>query len=161
MKAGLDWTGGRGVDAIDAIRPEATGSRAACLLQTFSQARRATLHQAMAECNATEPTNSRRLPAQCRSSPRRPVRQADRHPHGSGQRAPLNNKILPLLTDEDPLGVDDLVTHTMLLDEAPRGYKLFQQKENRCVKLMLQPYGGQRANMIALQGLRPEAIRGS
>ncbi|WP_016933329.1 zinc-dependent alcohol dehydrogenase, partial [Rhodococcus sp. R1101] len=37
-------------------------------------------------------------------------------------------EILPLLTDEDPLGVDDFATHRLPLDDAPRAYEIFQKK---------------------------------
>ncbi|MFC9491743.1 alcohol dehydrogenase catalytic domain-containing protein, partial [Streptomyces hydrogenans] len=35
--------------------------------------------------------------------------------------------ILPLLTDGDPLGVDDFATHRVPLTEAPRAYEMFQK----------------------------------
>ena len=47
--------------------------------------------------------------------------------------------ILPLLTDADPLGTGDLATHTMPLAEAPRGYELFQKKQDGCIKILLPP----------------------
>ncbi|MCZ3387529.1 MAG: glutathione-dependent formaldehyde dehydrogenase [Actinomycetia bacterium] len=47
--------------------------------------------------------------------------------------------ILPLLTDEDPLGVDDLTTHQMSLEDAPNGYDMFQTKRDGCVKVVLKP----------------------
>jgi threonine dehydrogenase-like Zn-dependent dehydrogenase len=47
--------------------------------------------------------------------------------------------IVPLLQDGDPLGVDDLVTHEMALDDAPRAYAMFQAKEDGCVKVVLRP----------------------
>jgi threonine dehydrogenase-like Zn-dependent dehydrogenase len=47
--------------------------------------------------------------------------------------------ILPLLTDEDPLGVDDFATHQLPIDEAPRGYDLFQKKLDGTVKILLRP----------------------
>jgi threonine dehydrogenase-like Zn-dependent dehydrogenase len=48
--------------------------------------------------------------------------------------------ILPLLTgDDDPLGVDDLVTHRLPLDEAPRAYDMFKKKEDGCIKVVLKP----------------------
>ncbi|GIE92266.1 zinc-dependent alcohol dehydrogenase [Actinoplanes regularis] len=48
--------------------------------------------------------------------------------------------ILPLLTgDDDPLAVHDLVTHRMPLEDAPRAYELFNNKEDGCVKVVLQP----------------------
>ena len=48
--------------------------------------------------------------------------------------------VMPLLTgDDDPLGVDDLVTHRMPLEDAPRAYDLFKKKEDGCIKVVLQP----------------------
>lgn len=48
-------------------------------------------------------------------------------------------EILPLLTDEDPLGVDDFATHHLPLAEAPRAYELFQKKQDGAVKMVLRP----------------------
>ena len=47
--------------------------------------------------------------------------------------------ILPLLGDDDPLGVDGFATHVLPLDEAPHGYDLFQKKEDGAVKIILRP----------------------
>ena len=48
--------------------------------------------------------------------------------------------IMPLLTgDDDPLGVDDLVTHRLPLEEAPHGYEMFKQKDDGCIKVVLKP----------------------
>ncbi|GAB2568039.1 zinc-dependent alcohol dehydrogenase [Microlunatus antarcticus] len=47
--------------------------------------------------------------------------------------------ILPLLTDEDPLGVDTFATHHLSLEEAPHAYEIFQNKEEGCVKVVLNP----------------------
>ncbi|MFC4001375.1 zinc-dependent alcohol dehydrogenase [Prauserella oleivorans] len=48
--------------------------------------------------------------------------------------------ILPLLTgDGDPLGVGDLTTHRIPLDEAPHGYEIFQKKRDGAIKIVLQP----------------------
>lgn len=48
--------------------------------------------------------------------------------------------LLPLVEDpEDPLGVGDLVTHRLPLDEAPVGYDLFQRKHDGCIKVVLDP----------------------
>jgi len=49
------------------------------------------------------------------------------------------DEILPLLDDDDPLGVHDLVTHTLPLDDAPLAYELFQKKRDGAVKVLLQP----------------------
>ncbi|MFF3641107.1 alcohol dehydrogenase catalytic domain-containing protein [Streptomyces sp. NPDC002564] len=47
--------------------------------------------------------------------------------------------ILPLLTDEDPLGVDDFATHHMSLEDAPTAYQQFQDKEDDMIKTLLTP----------------------
>jgi threonine dehydrogenase-like Zn-dependent dehydrogenase len=47
--------------------------------------------------------------------------------------------ILPLLIDEDRLGTEDLATHRLPLDEAPRGYEMFQKKEDGAIKVVLEP----------------------
>jgi len=47
--------------------------------------------------------------------------------------------ITPLLTDEDPLGTADLGTHFLPLEEAPRAYKMFQEKRDGAVKVVLRP----------------------
>jgi S-(hydroxymethyl)glutathione dehydrogenase/alcohol dehydrogenase len=47
--------------------------------------------------------------------------------------------ILPLLGDDDPLGTEDLATHKLPLDEAPRAYELFQKKEDGAIKVVFQP----------------------
>lgn len=47
--------------------------------------------------------------------------------------------IMPLLTDADPLGVDDFATHTLALDDAPYAYDIFQRKAEGAVKIILRP----------------------
>ena len=47
--------------------------------------------------------------------------------------------ILPLLTDDDPLGVDDFATHRLPLDQAPHAYDIFQKKTDGAVKIILKP----------------------
>jgi threonine dehydrogenase-like Zn-dependent dehydrogenase len=50
------------------------------------------------------------------------------------------DELLPLVEDEaDPLGVMDLVTHRVGLEEAPAMYEKFQKKEDGCIKVVLQP----------------------
>jgi len=48
-------------------------------------------------------------------------------------------EILPLLTDDDPLGVDTFATHRLSLDDAPKAYETFQKKEDGMVKVVLHP----------------------
>jgi threonine dehydrogenase-like Zn-dependent dehydrogenase len=47
--------------------------------------------------------------------------------------------IMPLLTDDDPLGVDTFATHVVPLDQAPHAYDIFQKKEDGAVKVILKP----------------------
>jgi threonine dehydrogenase-like Zn-dependent dehydrogenase len=47
--------------------------------------------------------------------------------------------LLPLLSDEDPLGVDSYATHHLSLDEAPQAYETFQKKEDGAFKIVLNP----------------------
>jgi threonine dehydrogenase-like Zn-dependent dehydrogenase len=47
--------------------------------------------------------------------------------------------ILPLLTDDDPLGTEDFATHKLPLEDAPRGYEIFQKKQDGAIKVVLEP----------------------
>ena len=47
--------------------------------------------------------------------------------------------IMPLLSDDDPLGVDSFATHHLPLAEAPHGYEIFQKKLDGAVKVILRP----------------------
>lgn len=47
--------------------------------------------------------------------------------------------IMPLLTAEDPLGVEQFATHRLPLDDAPGAYETFQKKEDGMVKTILKP----------------------
>ncbi len=48
--------------------------------------------------------------------------------------------VLPLVMDEsDPLGVLDLATHHLPLEEAPHAYEMFQRKEDGVLKVVLRP----------------------
>ena len=50
------------------------------------------------------------------------------------------DEILPLVEDPaDPLGIDDLVTHRVPLDQAPEMYEIFKKKEDGCIKVVLVP----------------------
>ncbi len=50
------------------------------------------------------------------------------------------DEILPLVADAtDPLGVLDLRTHRLPLEDAPHGYDIFQKKADGCVKVVLDP----------------------
>jgi threonine dehydrogenase-like Zn-dependent dehydrogenase len=48
--------------------------------------------------------------------------------------------LMPLVSgDDDPLGVEDLCTHRLPLEEAPRGYEIFKRKQDGAIKVVLQP----------------------
>jgi threonine dehydrogenase-like Zn-dependent dehydrogenase len=47
--------------------------------------------------------------------------------------------ILPLLTDDDPLGVESFHTHRVPLSEGPQAYETFQKKQDGAVKYLLTP----------------------
>jgi len=47
--------------------------------------------------------------------------------------------ILPLLNDEDPLGVDTFATHHLPIEDAPHAYEIFQKKQDGAVKIILHP----------------------
>ncbi len=47
--------------------------------------------------------------------------------------------LMPYLTDEDPLGVGDLTTHRLPLEQGPHGYEIFQEKKDGAIKVLLQP----------------------
>jgi threonine dehydrogenase-like Zn-dependent dehydrogenase len=50
--------------------------------------------------------------------------------------------IVPLLSDDDPLGVDDFATHHLPLDEAAAAYAMFDDKRDGAVKIVFRPGQG-------------------
>jgi threonine dehydrogenase-like Zn-dependent dehydrogenase len=47
--------------------------------------------------------------------------------------------IMPLLNDDDPLGVEGFATHRLPLDQAPTAYENFQKKQDGTIKVVLKP----------------------
>lgn len=47
--------------------------------------------------------------------------------------------LLPLLNDDDVLGVDDFATHRLPLDDAALAYAQFQKKADATIKVLFQP----------------------
>jgi threonine dehydrogenase-like Zn-dependent dehydrogenase len=39
----------------------------------------------------------------------------------------------------EPMGVDDLTTHRLPLEDAPHAYEIFKKKEDGCIKVVLKP----------------------
>jgi alcohol dehydrogenase len=48
------------------------------------------------------------------------------------------DELLDLVTRGE-IVTDDIITHHMPLSEAPQGYKIFNDKADRCVKVVLRP----------------------
>ena len=44
-----------------------------------------------------------------------------------------------LLTAEDPLGVEDMTSHRLPLEQAPHGYEIFRAKVDGAIKVVLEP----------------------
>ena len=47
--------------------------------------------------------------------------------------------IMPLLVDDDVLGVEDFATHHLPLADAPHAYEIFQKKQDGAIKIVLKP----------------------
>ena len=48
--------------------------------------------------------------------------------------------LMPLVTDDaDPLGVNDLRTHRLPLEQAPDAYAMFQKKDDEAIKVVFEP----------------------
>ncbi|GFG86179.1 zinc-dependent alcohol dehydrogenase [Mycolicibacter algericus] len=58
---------------------------------------------------------------------------------GQANVKPRVERLMPLLTDADPLGVDTFATHELPMEEAPRAYEIFQEKREGAVKILLKP----------------------
>ena len=56
------------------------------------------------------------------------------------QRPPMDRRAAtPGGRQHRPLGVLDLVTHTVPIAEAPGMYKTFQEKADGCIKVVIKP----------------------
>jgi len=153
-----DRTDGRGPDAvIDAVGTEAHGSAAARLAQTasallprrisgpfaerFSVDRLAALHTAI-ELVRRGGTISLTGVYGGMADPMPMLTMFDKQLQlrmGQANVRRWSDDILPHLTDEDPLGVDDFATHRVPLAEAPYAYEMFQKKQDGAVKVVMHP----------------------
>ncbi|MFE0516340.1 zinc-dependent alcohol dehydrogenase [Streptomyces sp. NPDC058964] len=153
-----DATGGRGPDAvIDAVGTEAHGSAAARLAQQassmlprkigaplaerFSIDRLAALYTAIdlvrrggtLSLSGVYGGTADPLPLLTMFDKQIQIRM------GQANVRRWTDDILPYLTDEDPLGVDDFATHRLPLSEAPHAYEMFQHKQDGAVKILMRP----------------------
>ena len=53
-----------------------------------------------------------------------------------GTRVPA---IVRISSTKDPLGVHDLTTHGLPLEQAPHGYEISRDKEDGAIKVVLEP----------------------
>ncbi|MFG2638319.1 zinc-dependent alcohol dehydrogenase [Streptomyces sp. NPDC048362] len=153
-----DETGGRGPDAvIDAVGTEAHGSAAAKLAQSatallprklgaplaerFSVDRLGALHMAIdlvrrggtISLSGVYGGMADPLPMLTLFDKQIQMRM------GQANVRRWSDDIMPYLTDEDPLGVQDFATHRLPLAEAPHAYEMFQRKQDGAVKILMQP----------------------
>ena len=140
----LDLTDGRGVDAgIDAVGMEAGGSVVGSILQaTKIQLDRAT---ALRECASAIRRGGTLSISGVYAGPIQMFPLGDLFDMqlqirmGQANVRRWTDEILPLLGDDDPLGTEDLATHTMPLQNAPLGYEMFQKKRDGAIKCVLKP----------------------
>ncbi|MER6621602.1 zinc-dependent alcohol dehydrogenase [Streptomyces sp. NPDC000931] len=153
-----DRTDGRGPDAvIDAVGTEAHGSAAARMVQNasallprklsgpmaerFSVDRLAALHTAI-ELVRRGGTISISGVYGGMADPMPMLTLFDKQIQmrmGQANVRHWSDEIIPYLTDEDPLGVDDFATHRVPLAEGPDAYAMFQEKRDGAVKVLMQP----------------------
>ncbi|MFD3894516.1 zinc-dependent alcohol dehydrogenase [Streptomyces cellulosae] len=158
VEAIRDQTDGRGPDAvIDAVGTEAHGSAAARMVQNasallprkisgpmaerFSVDRLAALYTAI-ELVRRGGTISLSGVYGGMADPMPMLTLFDKQVQmrmGQANVRRWSDEIIPYLTDEDPLGVDDFATHRVSLDEAPQAYDMFQKKRDGAVKVLFQP----------------------
>ncbi|MGQ4418299.1 zinc-dependent alcohol dehydrogenase [Streptomyces sp. SAS_269] len=158
IEAIRDETGGRGPDAvIDAVGTEAHGGATAKLIQTaaaimprkisapiaerFSVDRLSALHMAI-ELVRRGGTISISGVYGGMADPMPLLTMFDKQIQmrmGQANVRRWSDQIMPYLTDEDPLGVDDFATHRVPLSEAPHAYEMFQHKQDGAIKILMQP----------------------
>lgn len=158
VEAIRDQTDGRGPDAvIDAVGTEAHGSAAARMVQNasallprkisgpmaerFSVDRLAALYTAI-ELVRRGGTISLSGVYGGMADPMPMLTLFDKQVQmrmGQANVRRWSDEIIPYLTDEDPLGVDDFATHRVPLDEAPEAYDMFQKKRDGAVKVLMKP----------------------
>ncbi|MBW4459790.1 MAG: glutathione-dependent formaldehyde dehydrogenase [Nodosilinea sp. WJT8-NPBG4] len=143
-----EMTGGRGPDScIDSVGMEAHGTGPISLYDTVKQAVR---------LESDRPQVLRQAIAACRKGGRVSVPGVyggfiDKVPMGafvnkaltmrSGQ-THVHKYLRPLLERVQKGEIDPsfLITHRLPLEEAPRAYKIFRDKEDNCIKVVLKPF---------------------
>ena len=153
----IDTTQGRGADAvIDAVGMEAHGSPIAEVAQTAagflpSPVGRVVMKKPASTAGGAELRNldgaPRRhdLAERCYGGAADPINMMTLFDKQIQLRMGQANvkrwvpDIMPLLTSEDPLGVETFATHRLPLDDAPSAYETFQKKQDGMIKVVLKP----------------------
>ncbi len=147
LEALREMTGGRGPDAcIDAVGMEAHGNG---LLYAYDRAKQAMMLE------SDRPIALREAMLACRNGGTISVAGvyggfADKLPMGSVMNRSLTIKtgqthvhryMQPLLERIQKGEIDPtfVITHTMALEDAPSGYRMFREKEDECIKIVLKP----------------------
>jgi threonine dehydrogenase-like Zn-dependent dehydrogenase len=142
-----EMTGGRGPDScIDAVGMEAHGTDAAAIYDRVKQAVR---------LETDRPTALRQVIVSCRkggtvSMPGVYGGLLDKVPFGAAFSKGLTFKmgqthvhryLSPLLEHIQNGDIDPsyIITHRMKLEDAPKGYEIFKQKKDNCIKIVLDP----------------------
>jgi threonine dehydrogenase-like Zn-dependent dehydrogenase len=143
-----DMTGGRGPDAcIDAVGMESHGHGLAAMYDRLKQAtmletdRPHVLREAIFACR---PGGTLSIPGVYGGF-------ADKNPVGAMMNKGLTIKtgqthvqryLKPLLERIQRREIDPtfIITHRLPLDEAPRGYQMFRDKQHECIKVVLDPW---------------------
>ena len=153
-----EMTGGRGPDSvIDAVGMEAHGSPAAgvahkiagllpdrvaqTMMETVGVSKLAALHSAI-EIVRRGGTISLSGVYGGAADPMPTLQLFDKQiqiRQGQANVKAWVDDILPLLSDEDPLGVDEFATHRLPLADAPSAYEHFQKKELGMIKVIFEP----------------------
>ncbi|MEU0336257.1 zinc-dependent alcohol dehydrogenase [Streptomyces sp. NPDC006193] len=158
VRAIQDETGGRGPDAvIDAVGTEAHGSAAAKLAQQATALMPRKISGPLAERFSVDRLGALYLAIDLvrrggtlslsgvyggMADPMPMLTLFDKQIQlrmGQANVRRWTDRIMPYLTDEDPLGVDDFATHRLPLTDAPRAYEMFQRKQDGAVKVLMQP----------------------
>jgi len=142
-----EMTGGRGPDScIDAVGMEAHGTDIAAIYDRVKQAVR---------LETDRPTALRQVIVACRkggtvSMPGVYGGLLDKVPFGAAFSKGLTFKmgqthvhryLSPLLEHIQKGDIDPsyIITHRMKLEDAPKGYEIFKQKQDNCIKIVLDP----------------------
>jgi threonine dehydrogenase-like Zn-dependent dehydrogenase len=61
--------------------------------------------------------------------------------------------LMPFVMDSsDPLGLGDLTTHVLPLEEGPTAYKIFQKKQDGAIKILLKPWSADESAHFGAMG---------